>query len=106
MAEDKPKPKLDARGRASVFHFQDGWIKRQPIDCRQIVESRQGAAQPSREQFAAWWAKLAPVEREKAIVWESDAGDPPLWLAAAVEPPAPPAPPAPPPPEKPPAKTV
>lgn len=88
MAEDKPKPKLDARGRASVFHFQDGWIKRQPVDCGDIVRMGQGVAKPSREQYAAWWATLSPTDRDKAVLWAEDADSAPLWLAAVVEPPA------------------
>ena len=86
MTEEKPRPKLDARGRASVFHFEDGWIKRQPVDCREIVQAGQGAAEPSRAAYSAWWNRLSPSERASAVLWAEDAGPAPMWLRDVVMP--------------------
>lgn len=92
MSEDlKARPKLDARGRASVFHFVDGWIQRQPVDCREIVTAQQGAAIPSQEEFAAWWNGLDPAAKASAKLWPEEAGPQPLWLRDVVMPPAAPA---------------
>lgn len=89
MPEDKPKPKLDARGRASVFHFIDGWIKRQPIDCRDIVQHGQGAAVPSMPQFVRWWDGLTEAQKAQAVTWPEDAGPEPRWLPSVIAPPPP-----------------
>lgn len=89
-------PKLDARGRASVFHFDDGWIRRAPIDCREICEARQGAPVPTRTQFVAWAKRLEARDKGKATNWPQDSGPPPYWFHdALVEAGAAEAPPAP-----------
>lgn len=86
MSEEQKseRPKLDARGRASVFHLEDGWLRRAPIDAREIVARRQGVAVPSRVEFVAWATALPAGRKGEAARWPADAGERPHWFHEAL----------------------
>jgi hypothetical protein len=71
--------RLRPDGLCAVFHFKDGWLLRQPIDCRDIVRAGQGTLTPDEAQFRAYLAQPGAVG-----VWPTDIGHPPTWLHYAL----------------------
>lgn len=86
--------KIEKDGRVAVFHFEDGWIRRAPVDARQIVGAGQGAQEPDLEQFCAFVGRFPLAEREARMVWPAS-WQMPGWMSDArtllLSPPAPPA---------------
>lgn len=79
-------------GYLDVFHLEDGFLERFPVDARELVGLRQATFTPTEEEFRATAVKVrARGGKPSALAWPP--GEiPPPWYAAALEPAA--APPA------------
>lgn len=93
--------KIEADGKIAVFHFHDGWIRRAPVDAREIIGRGQGIQEPDQEQFEQFLEQFPAAQRERLLVWPA-AFAPPAWMGevlakvkAALAAPAAPAPVAP-----------
>lgn len=67
---------VGADGKIDIFHFSDGWIRRLPVDAKEIVNLRHGTPIPTEEEFRA-----VPASK-RAKPWPEAVQAPP-WLPFA-----------------------
>lgn len=87
---DRIKAATAQDGKAFLFHFADGWIRRHSVDAREIVMLGHGTTEPTPEQFeklrAALPATMSQDHRARALRWPTaDGSVPPPWYAEAVK---------------------